>query len=62
MTEGKTYDIQQRDREFVMLGRRSILIGHRVPPDSPYFDRVDTLALIHVLRLEQLAVPQPPRS
>ena len=53
LTDGTTYDIKHRD--FVMVGKRSMLVGMSHNADDPFYDQYETVALIHVVRLEPLA-------
>lgn len=55
-TNGKTYDITKKDRPLLMLGKRTVIIGRRVPEIDSYFDRYDVVSLVHVIRLEPIAV------
>jgi hypothetical protein len=54
LSDGTTYDI--RHRNFVMVGKQSVLIGMSHNPDDPFYDRYETVALIHVVRLEPVEV------
>jgi hypothetical protein len=38
-TTGKSYDITDRDRPLLLVGKRTVVIGLRVPESDPYFDR-----------------------
>lgn len=57
-TGGKTYDITVKDRPLLLVGKRSVIIGLRVPETDPYFDRYEVVSLVHIIRLEPIAVPQ----
>jgi hypothetical protein len=58
-TGGKTYDITVKDRPLILVGQRSVIIGLRVPETNPYFDRYEVVSLVHIIRLEPIASPQP---
>ena len=51
VSDGATYDV--RHPEMVIVGRRTLIIGLPGVPDRPQ-DRIATVALIHVARLEHL--------
>jgi hypothetical protein len=57
-TNGKTYDITEKDRPLVWIGKRVVLIGLRVPETDPYFDRYEVVSLVHIIRLEPIPVSQ----
>ncbi len=57
-TNGKTYDIMEKDRPLVWVGKRVVLIGLRVPETDPYFDRYEVVSLVHIIRLEPIPVSQ----
>jgi hypothetical protein len=57
-TSGKTYDITERDVPLLLVGKRTVIIGMRVPDTDPYFDRYEVVSLVHIIRLEPIAVPQ----
>lgn len=57
-TTGKTYDITERDRPLIMVGKRTVIIGLRVPESDPYFDRYEVVSLVHIVRLEPIPVSQ----
>jgi hypothetical protein len=61
LTEGSTYDV--RHPEFCMVGKRSAVIG-LAPLDETQqlFDHSVTLDLLHVVKLEPLETPAPPKS
>jgi len=61
LTEGSTYDV--RHPEFCMVGRRSAIIG-LAPLDETQqlFDHSVTLDLLHIVKLEPLETPAPPKS
>ncbi len=54
LTDGTSYEI--RHPELVMVGRRTAAVGiserERQPP---LYDRLTTVALVHIVRLEPLA-------
>jgi len=62
LTEGSTYDVLHP--EFCMLGRRSAIIGLAggVQDNEQLFERSVTLDLLHIVKLESLETPAPPRS
>ena len=55
---GKSYDITEKDRPLLLVGKRTLIIGLRVPETDPYFDRYEVLSLIRIIRLEPIPVPQ----
>ncbi len=57
-TGGKTYDITVKDRPLLLVGKRSVIIGLRVPETDPYFDRYEVVSLVHIIRLEPIPIPQ----
>lgn len=57
-TSGKTYDITEKDRPLLLVGKRTVIIGMRVPETDPYFDRYDVVSLVHIVRLEPIPVSQ----
>jgi len=57
-TTGKTYDITDKDRFLLLLGKRTASVGLRVPETDPYFDRYELLSLVHIVRLEPIPVCQ----
>jgi hypothetical protein len=59
MTDGKTYAIQERDRDFVQVGHRTVVIFQRVNDNDPFFDRYEVASLTHVMRLEPIIRLQP---
>ncbi|HEY7311425.1 MAG TPA: hypothetical protein VH643_18835 [Gemmataceae bacterium] len=62
-TTGKTYDITDKDRPLLWIGKRVVLIGLRVPETDPYFDRYEVVSLVHIVRLEPIPVsPQQPTT
>jgi hypothetical protein len=52
LSDGTSYDIRHRD--FLMVGKRSLLVGMSHNPDDPFYDQYQTVALIHVVRMEPL--------
>lgn len=56
-TTGKTYDIREKDRPLMLVGKRSVIIGLRVPDTDPYFDRYEVVSFLHIVRLEPIPVP-----
>ena len=57
-TNGKTYDITEKDRPLLLVGKRTVIIGLRVPETDPYFDRYEVVSLVHIVRLEPIPVSQ----
>jgi hypothetical protein len=57
-TTGKAYEITEKDRPLLLVGKRSVIIGLRVPVSDPYFDRYEVVSLMHVMRLEPIPLPQ----
>jgi hypothetical protein len=57
-TTGKNYDITAKDRPLLLVGKRTVIIGLRVPDSDPYFDRYEVVSLVHIVRLEPIAVSQ----
>lgn len=57
-TTGKTYDITVKDRPLLLVGKRTVIIGLRVPDTDPYFDRYEVVSLVHIVRLEPIPVSQ----
>ena len=54
-SDGKTYDITIKDRPLMLVGKRSLIVGLRVPESGPYLDRYEVVSLDHIVRLEPLA-------
>src|SRR6202011_3820666 len=48
-TTGKTYDITERDRPLILVGKRTVIIGFRVPETDANFDRYEVVALVHIV-------------
>ena len=57
-TNGKSYTITERDRPLLLVGKRTVIIGLRVPDTDPYFDHYEVVSLVHIIRLEPIPVPQ----
>src|SRR5436853_475422 len=57
-TNGKTYDIREKDRPLLLVGKRTVIIGLRVPETDPYFDRYEVVSLVHIIRLEPIPIAQ----
>ena len=53
-TTGKSYDVTEKDRPLLLVGKRSVIIGLRVPETDPYFDRYEVVSLVHIVRLERV--------
>ena len=54
-TLGKSYDVTERDVPMILVGKRTVVIGLRVPETDPYFDRYEVVSLLHIVRLEPIA-------
>ena len=54
----KTYDIREKDRPLLLVGKRTVIIGLRVPETDPYFDRYEVVSLVHIICLEPIPVAQ----
>jgi hypothetical protein len=61
-TDGKTYDVTERDVPMILVGKRSVIIGFRVAETDANFDRYDVVSLVHIIRLEPLPQAQPKAS
>ena len=61
-TTGKSYDVTLRDRPMLWIGKRTVLIGMRVPETDPYFDRYEVVSLVHIVRLEPIPQAHPQAS
>ncbi len=61
-TTGKSYDITERDVPMIMVGKRTVIIGFRVAESDANFDRYEVVALVHIVRLEPLPLPQSAAS
>jgi hypothetical protein len=57
-TSGKSYDITADDRPMLLVGKRSVIIGMRVPETDPFFDRYEVVSLVHIVRLEPIPTTQ----
>jgi hypothetical protein len=57
MTDGTGYDIGDADRLWV--GQRSAMVGLTGDPVQPFYERTVKADLLHVIRLEPLAVNPP---
>ena len=53
-TNGKSYDISDKDRPLLLVGKRTVIIGLLVPESDPYFDRYEVVSLLHIVRLEPI--------
>ena len=56
LSDGTTYDV--RHPEMMMVGRSRALIGIAAAEQPFVFDKVDSVALLHITRLE----PLPPQA
>jgi hypothetical protein len=61
-TSGKSYDITAEDRPMLLVGKRSVIIGMRVPETDPFFDRYEVVSLVHIIRLEPIPTSPQQRS
>jgi hypothetical protein len=61
-TAGKTYDITEKDVPLLLVGKRTVIIGLRVPETDPYFDRYEVVSLVHIVRLEPIPVRHEPQT
>lgn len=61
-TGGKPYDIREKDVPLLLVGKRTVIIGLRVPETDPYFDRYEVVSLVHIVRLEPIPVSQQQQS
>ena len=57
-TGGKSYDIMEKDVPLLLVGKRTVIIGLRVPETDPYFDRYEVVSLVHIVGLEPIPVSQ----
>ena len=57
-TTGKTYDVTEKDRPLLWVGKQIVLIGLCVPKTDPYFDRYEAVSLVHIVRLEPILLSQ----
>jgi hypothetical protein len=55
-TSGKTYDVTETDRDMLLVLKRVVVIGLRVPENDPHFDRYEVVSLVHIIRLEPIPV------
>lgn len=53
-TTGKTYDVTLKNRSMFWVGNRTVHIGLTVAEGDPYFDRVEVVSLVHIVRLEPI--------
>jgi hypothetical protein len=58
LTDGTTYEVRHPD--MVIVGDRFVAIGVPRSPDGSVADRVETAALIHIVRLEPIGAPSSP--
>jgi hypothetical protein len=61
-TTSKSYDVTERDRPLILVGKRTVVIGLRVPESDLYFDHYEVVALVHIVRLEAIPKPQQPQQ
>jgi len=57
-TNGKSYEITEKNRPLLLVGKRTVIIGLRVPETDPYFDRYEVVSLVHIIRLEPIPASQ----
>ncbi len=55
MTDGIGYDIVHPD--LLMIGKRSVMVGLTGQPGQTFYERAVKVDLLHIIRLEPLAVP-----
>ena len=53
-TDGKSYDVTERDIPMLWVGETIVLFGFRVSETSPFFNRYEAVSLAHIVRLEPL--------
>lgn len=58
VTTSKSYDITEKDVPLMLVGKRTVIIGLRVPDTDPYFDRYEVVSLVHIVRLEPIPISQ----
>jgi hypothetical protein len=46
----------------LLVGKRTVIIGLRVPETDPYFDRYEVVLFVHVIRLEPIPVGPTPQT
>ncbi len=61
-TSGKSYDITEKDVPLLLVAKRTVIIGLRVPETDPYFDRYEVVSLVHIVRLEPIPISQQQQS
>ena len=54
VTGGMQYDVTHPEFVLVSPSRVMILVPWQDQPTMPYFDRTDSVALVHIVRLEKL--------
>jgi hypothetical protein len=54
-TDGTTYEV--RHPEWLMPGRRSVVVGVRDQPSEAVYDQFIVISLLHVQRLEPIETP-----
>jgi hypothetical protein len=55
LTDGTSYEV--RHPESVLLGRRTAVVGVKEDPLQNYYDRLATVSLLHIVRLEPVEQP-----
>jgi hypothetical protein len=58
VSEGLRYDIVHPD--LVLVGQRDLAIGFPSPDNPQLYDRMIRVAIIHVVRMQDLPVTTPP--
>jgi hypothetical protein len=61
-SDGKTYDVRERDVPMFWVGQNVVLIGFRVAETDPFFNRYESVSLAHIVRLEPIAHSQKQAS
>ena len=58
VSEGATYEI--RHPEMMLVGVASVIIAIPADPSSPYYQRTETVAARHIIRIVPLGQPITP--
>ena len=56
LADARTYDVNHPD--FAMVGRSSVVIGLPLA-SNPFYDRMVTVSLIHIMQIELIPSEQP---
>jgi hypothetical protein len=59
---GKTFANTEQALPLLLVGKRTVIIGLRVPDTDPYFDRYEVVSLVHIIRLEPIPVESSSQS